>query len=237
VRYPNWIDRIQQTRWNGSLRKRTDREHSHCTGEHPSSVWAIPLSREGVTDDVCELAWIVDVAALAEPLSVAWHAVECSDLKPGETALVCGAGPVGALIARWVNPLSSSHFSSRLNWPVLLYDTAYSRHEAAQQSSSPNHPLSEQRSLVLAEPTLFWTLFKSTSFRRFASLQEEEESTSHSNVLEIRMRSMPRWIRRERRDELSLSLCGKNERRSISLEWVSLSSFLAWREIWLTTSM
>ncbi|GAA5822350.1 hypothetical protein JCM5353_001581 [Sporobolomyces roseus] len=42
----------------------------------------------------------LDVAALAEPLSVAWHAVECSDLKPGETALVCGAGPVGALIAR-----------------------------------------------------------------------------------------------------------------------------------------
>ncbi|GAA5969223.1 hypothetical protein JCM3765_007247, partial [Sporobolomyces pararoseus] len=39
-------------------------------------------------------------AALAEPLAVAWHAVECSDLRQGDTALVCGAGPIGALIAR-----------------------------------------------------------------------------------------------------------------------------------------
>lgn len=42
----------------------------------------------------------VDVAALAEPLSVAWHAVSCSNIKPGETALVIGAGPIGALVTR-----------------------------------------------------------------------------------------------------------------------------------------
>ncbi|GAA5874308.1 hypothetical protein JCM16303_005805 [Sporobolomyces ruberrimus] len=42
----------------------------------------------------------LEVAALAEPLAVAWHAVECSDLQEGDTALVCGAGPIGALIAR-----------------------------------------------------------------------------------------------------------------------------------------
>ncbi|GAA5926017.1 2,3-butanediol dehydrogenase [Sporobolomyces koalae] len=42
----------------------------------------------------------LDIAALAEPLAVAWHAVECSDLRVGDTALVCGAGPIGALIAR-----------------------------------------------------------------------------------------------------------------------------------------
>lgn len=46
------------------------------------------------------LCGTVDVAALAEPLAVAWHAVECSDLQEGDTALVCGAGPIGALIAR-----------------------------------------------------------------------------------------------------------------------------------------
>lgn len=42
----------------------------------------------------------VDVAALAEPLSVAWHAVGCSDFKDGETALVLGSGPIGALVTR-----------------------------------------------------------------------------------------------------------------------------------------
>lgn len=34
----------------------------------------------------------LDVAALVEPLSVAWHAVKVSKIKPGESALVLGAG-------------------------------------------------------------------------------------------------------------------------------------------------
>ena len=42
----------------------------------------------------------LDVAALAEPLAVAWHAVGRSNFKPGETALVIGAGPIGALVTR-----------------------------------------------------------------------------------------------------------------------------------------
>ncbi|SCW01449.1 LAFE_0D12816g1_1 [Lachancea fermentati] len=37
----------------------------------------------------------MDVAALVEPLSVAWHAVRISGLKPGQSALVLGAGPIG----------------------------------------------------------------------------------------------------------------------------------------------
>ncbi|GAA5837663.1 hypothetical protein JCM3766R1_000548 [Sporobolomyces carnicolor] len=42
----------------------------------------------------------LDIAALAEPLAVAWHAVECADLREGDTAFVAGSGPIGALIAR-----------------------------------------------------------------------------------------------------------------------------------------
>lgn len=37
----------------------------------------------------------LDVAALIEPLSVVWHAVELSGFKPGEDAVVLGAGPIG----------------------------------------------------------------------------------------------------------------------------------------------
>jgi len=36
-----------------------------------------------------------DVGALVEPLAVAYHAVRLSDLKPGGTAVVYGAGPIG----------------------------------------------------------------------------------------------------------------------------------------------
>jgi (R,R)-butanediol dehydrogenase/meso-butanediol dehydrogenase/diacetyl reductase len=37
-----------------------------------------------------------DVGALAEPVTVGWHAVVRSNLRAGETALVVGAGPIGA---------------------------------------------------------------------------------------------------------------------------------------------
>ncbi|CCH46277.1 hypothetical protein BN7_5869 [Wickerhamomyces ciferrii] len=37
----------------------------------------------------------LDVAALIEPLSVVWHAVELSGFVPGEDAVVLGAGPIG----------------------------------------------------------------------------------------------------------------------------------------------
>ncbi|GAA5853481.1 hypothetical protein JCM9279_007251 [Rhodotorula babjevae] len=42
----------------------------------------------------------LDIAALAEPLSVAWHAVRVSGFKEGETAFVIGCGPIGALVTR-----------------------------------------------------------------------------------------------------------------------------------------
>lgn len=37
----------------------------------------------------------LDIAALVEPISVSWHAVKISNLKPGQSALVLGAGPIG----------------------------------------------------------------------------------------------------------------------------------------------
>jgi L-gulonate 5-dehydrogenase len=41
-----------------------------------------------------------DLAVLAEPLTIAYHAVERSAIRPGETAVVFGAGAIGLLIAR-----------------------------------------------------------------------------------------------------------------------------------------
>ena len=76
-------------------------ENIHIVPESIPRQYKLPSSYgTALLTQLASLSQIVDVAALAEPLSVAWHAVECSDLKPGETALVCGAGPVGALIAR-----------------------------------------------------------------------------------------------------------------------------------------
>lgn len=37
----------------------------------------------------------LDAAALVEPMSVAWHAIERANFKPGQTALVLGGGPIG----------------------------------------------------------------------------------------------------------------------------------------------
>ncbi|KAK6205043.1 sorbitol dehydrogenase [Scheffersomyces amazonensis] len=36
-----------------------------------------------------------DIAALTEPLAVGWHGVRTSPIKPGESALILGAGPIG----------------------------------------------------------------------------------------------------------------------------------------------
>lgn len=37
----------------------------------------------------------MDVAALVQPLSVSWHAVNVSRCKPGQSALILGGGPIG----------------------------------------------------------------------------------------------------------------------------------------------
>ncbi|CDK24126.1 unnamed protein product [Kuraishia capsulata CBS 1993] len=40
----------------------------------------------------------LDIGALVEPLSVAWHAVERSNLREGQSALVLGGGPIGLAV-------------------------------------------------------------------------------------------------------------------------------------------
>ncbi|KAJ5433375.1 uncharacterized protein N7458_012531 [Penicillium daleae] len=42
----------------------------------------------------------LEIGALVEPLSVAWHAVKRSSLQKGDTALVVGAGPIGLAIVQ-----------------------------------------------------------------------------------------------------------------------------------------
>lgn len=54
----------------------------------PDQLFAVP---DSVSDEQ---------AALVEPLSVAVHAVRSSGFRPGDTALVTGAGPIGNLIAQ-----------------------------------------------------------------------------------------------------------------------------------------
>lgn len=43
----------------------------------------------------------LDIAAVAEPLSVSWHAVSKSGFKKGESVLVIGAGPIGILAVKY----------------------------------------------------------------------------------------------------------------------------------------
>jgi len=49
----------------------------------------------------------LDIGALVEPLAVAWHAVRISGLKPGQSALVMGAGPIGASTIRSLRALGA----------------------------------------------------------------------------------------------------------------------------------
>lgn len=57
----------------------------------------------------------LDEAALIEPLSVAYHAVERSGAKEGQTALVGGAGPIGLLTATVLHALGLKVYISELS--------------------------------------------------------------------------------------------------------------------------
>ena len=57
-----------------------------------------------------------DLAALTEPMAVAWHAVRRSEIKRGDVAIVIGCGPVGLAVicllkARGVERVVASDFS------------------------------------------------------------------------------------------------------------------------------
>jgi 2-desacetyl-2-hydroxyethyl bacteriochlorophyllide A dehydrogenase len=48
-------------------------------------------------------------AALAEPVAVGLHVVMRSGLKPGDSVLVLGAGPIGLLVAFWARRMGARH--------------------------------------------------------------------------------------------------------------------------------
>lgn len=47
--------------------------------------------------------------ALAEPTSIGLHSVMRSGLKPGDKALILGAGPIGLLVAFWARRMGANH--------------------------------------------------------------------------------------------------------------------------------
>ncbi|WP_299314978.1 alcohol dehydrogenase catalytic domain-containing protein [uncultured Aquimarina sp.] len=59
------------------------------------------------------------LAALIEPLSVAVHDVRLSELKPGETAVVLGGGPIGLLVAIVAKDIGANVIISEVN-PVRI---------------------------------------------------------------------------------------------------------------------
>ncbi len=57
--------------------------------------WTVPaFTLHRLPDDVD-----LKIAALTEPLAVACHDVRRAELRPGETAVVIGGGPIGLLVA------------------------------------------------------------------------------------------------------------------------------------------
>ncbi|KAG6978835.1 (R,R)-butanediol dehydrogenase [Fusarium oxysporum f. sp. conglutinans] len=65
----------------------------------------------------------LQVAALVEPLAVAWNAVQQSNFQPGDTALILGAGPIGLAILQVLKSKGSSQ--------IIVTETADKRREFA----------------------------------------------------------------------------------------------------------
>jgi len=63
-----------------------------------------------------------------EPLSVAWHAFKRADFKPGSTALIIGAGPIGLLLLK----VLQAHDAS---W-IGISEPALQRRELARKFSA-----------------------------------------------------------------------------------------------------
>jgi len=67
----------------------------------------------------------LDLAALAEPLAVAIHAVRRSSVQVGSHVVVAGAGPVGLLVALVARRAGAAH--------VMLIEPASGRRQLAEQ--------------------------------------------------------------------------------------------------------
>ena len=90
-----------------------------------------------------------DVAALTEPMAVAWHAVNRGEVGKGDVAIVIGCGPVGlgvvlALKAKGVKHVVASDFSparralaERCGADVVVDAATHSPYEAAAEGRRP----------------------------------------------------------------------------------------------------
>ncbi|MFT4088826.1 MAG: 2,3-butanediol dehydrogenase [Gordonia sp. (in: high G+C Gram-positive bacteria)] len=74
----------------------------------------------------------LDHAALIEPLAVGYHAVQRSDAKAGDTALITGAGPIGLLTAAICKAEGIS---------VIISEPSSLRREKAVESGVADHVL------------------------------------------------------------------------------------------------
>lgn len=54
----------------------------------------------------------LSIAAVAEPLGVALHAVNRSKIQPGETAVVFGVGPIGLGAVIWLKEMGAKHIAA-----------------------------------------------------------------------------------------------------------------------------
>ncbi|CCM00820.1 uncharacterized protein FIBRA_02862 [Fibroporia radiculosa] len=90
----------------------------------------------------------LDIGALIEPLSVAWHAVKVSTFTPGDSALIIGGGPIGLLVLIVLRAQDAS-------WVGISEPTIQRRETALQLSASAAY---DPRTTDIAAET-----FKATS--------------------------------------------------------------------------
>ena len=83
----------------------------------------------------------LDQAALIEPLSVGYHAVERSGAKAGDTALVVGAGPIGLLTSAVLKAIGVS---------VIISEPSPLRRQKAVDSGVAEHVLDPRSDDVVA---------------------------------------------------------------------------------------
>ncbi|KAK8074224.1 hypothetical protein PG994_005123 [Apiospora phragmitis] len=67
-----------------------------------------------------------EIGALVEPLSVAWHAVEQADVKPGDDVLVMGAGPIGLAVIQCLK-------ARQVDGQIIVVELSSKRKEFARQ--------------------------------------------------------------------------------------------------------
>ena len=63
---------------------------------------------------------------MIEPLSVAWHALDQADIKPGDDVLVMGAGPIGLAV---IQCLKARHVGGQ----IIVVELSTKRKEFARQ--------------------------------------------------------------------------------------------------------